>query len=164
MIELRVLTPDDWASWRTLRLAALAEAPYAFKSPLAEWQGEGDREERWRALLSINGSRNFLALLGGRPAGMARGVPASQKDVVHLNSMWVGEHARGRGAGDLLVTAVEEYALGRLATTLRLTVAPANTHAIALYRRHGLRETGELGEVMPDGRRERVMTKTLAPG
>ena len=69
MIELRVLTPDDWRTWRRLRLAALAEAPYAFGSRLADWQGDGDREERWRARLGIPGSFNVVAVLGGnRPA------------------------------------------------------------------------------------------------
>ena len=32
MIEVRVLVPDDWRTWRELRLAALAEATYTFGS------------------------------------------------------------------------------------------------------------------------------------
>lgn len=64
-----MLTPDDWPIWRELRLAALAEAPQAFGSRLADWQGEGDREERWRDRLSIPGSCN-----AGQPR--ARTVPA----------------------------------------------------------------------------------------
>jgi GNAT superfamily N-acetyltransferase len=52
VIELRVLTPDDWPVWRELRLAALAEAPYAFGSRLADWRSQvGDQlvraVERW---------------------------------------------------------------------------------------------------------------------
>src|SRR5439155_1526489 len=46
-IELRTVRPDDWTIWRDLRLAALAEAPYAFGSTLAQWQDQA--EERWRA-------------------------------------------------------------------------------------------------------------------
>ena len=105
MIELRVLTPDDWRAWRQLRLAALAEAPYAFSSRLADWQGDGDREERWRARLEIAGSYNVVAVLDGEPAGMASGVPAGE-GVAELISMWVSPAARGHGVGDHLVQAV----------------------------------------------------------
>ncbi|HEY0700829.1 MAG TPA: glycosyltransferase, partial [Micromonospora sp.] len=51
--RLRALDPEDWRLWRVARLAALAEAPYAFGSQLADWQGPGDREERWRSRLSL---------------------------------------------------------------------------------------------------------------
>jgi hypothetical protein len=64
VIELRVLSPDDWRVWRELRRAALAEAPEAFGSRLADWQGDGNREERWRDRPRIPGSCNVVALVG----------------------------------------------------------------------------------------------------
>jgi hypothetical protein len=51
VIVVRVLTVDDWSEWRVLRLAALRDAPQAFGSKLADWQGEGDSERRWRGRL-----------------------------------------------------------------------------------------------------------------
>ncbi|TDC06756.1 GNAT family N-acetyltransferase, partial [Streptomyces sp. 8K308] len=95
MIELRELGEDDWRVWRELRLAALAEAPYAFGTRLAEWQGEGDREERWRARLAIPGAADFVALVDGGPAGTASGVPGDEGPEVL--SVWVAAAARGRG-------------------------------------------------------------------
>ncbi|MEU5208690.1 GNAT family N-acetyltransferase [Streptomyces sp. NPDC020742] len=164
MIELQVLTADDWRTWRTLRLAALAEAPYAFGSTLADWQGAGDREERWRGRLALPGSHNLLALLDGEPAGMVSGVPGPRDGVVELISLWVGTAARGRGVGDRLVEAVLAWAEQARAQAVRLAVTPVNTHATALYRRHGFTDTDELGEVLPDGSRERVMERRLSPG
>lgn len=162
MLELRVLGPDDWRVWRELRLAALAEAPYAFGSTLAQWLGEGDREERWRSRLGIPGSLNVVALLDGAPVAMVSGVPAGTPDVVELISMWVSPSARGRGAGEALIAAVERWARQGGARTLRLAVMPDNGPAFALYERCGFKDTGELGGVLPDGmRRELVMAKEL---
>jgi ribosomal protein S18 acetylase RimI-like enzyme len=163
VIELRVLTPDDWPAWRELRLAALAEAPHAFGSRLADWQGDGDREQRWRDRLGIPGSYNVIAVLDGQPAGMASGVPAEDEDgAAELISMWVSPAARGRGVGDRLVRAVEDWARQAGAGMLRLAVTEGNDSAIALYRRCGFAATGELGDLMPDGvRREHVMAKPL---
>lgn len=56
VLELRRLSPDDWALWRVLRLAALTDAPEAFGSRLADWQGGNDREDRWRDRLRLPGS------------------------------------------------------------------------------------------------------------
>jgi hypothetical protein len=52
VLDVITLTPNDWRQWRELRLAALAEAPAVFGSTLADWTGEGDTEDRWRARLS----------------------------------------------------------------------------------------------------------------
>jgi ribosomal protein S18 acetylase RimI-like enzyme len=162
MIELRFLGPDDWPVWRALRLAALAEAPYAFGSTLAQWQGEGDREERWRDRLAIPGSHNVVAAGADGPVGMAGGVPGEQPDAAELISMWVRPAARGRGVGDLLVAEITRWAVQRGAAVLRLSVMPDNRAAAALYERHGFEDTGEPGDLLPDGvRREVVMAKTL---
>jgi len=163
VIELRVLTPDDWRTWRRLRLAALAEAPHAFSSRLADWQGDGDREERWRARLGIPGSCNVVAVLDGEPAGMASGVPAGA-GAAELISMWVSPAARGHGIGDHLVQAVARWARQAGSEVLRLAVAQGNENAAGLYRRNGFQLTGELGDRMPDGRPERIMAKDLSAG
>jgi ribosomal protein S18 acetylase RimI-like enzyme len=164
VIELHVLTPDDWPIWRELRLAALADAPYAFGSRLADWQGDGDREERWRGRLGIAGSYNLVALLDGEPRGMASGVPAPDKGVVELISMWVSPAARGRGVGDELIRAVVGWARDLGATSVRLGVVEGNEPATALYRRHGFHYTGEIVGPMPDGGgAELVMALPLAP-
>jgi ribosomal protein S18 acetylase RimI-like enzyme len=160
MIEVRVLAPDDWKTWRELRLMALDEAAYAFGTRLADWQGEGDREERWRARLSIPG-QHLVALLDGRPVGLACGVPTADAGVAELISMYLHPDARGKGVGDELIRAVERWARSTGARTLRLMVMDRNAAASALYERNGFRFTGEFDEVLPDGRRELVMVKPL---
>ncbi|MGC5288704.1 GNAT family N-acetyltransferase [Micromonospora sp. DT231] len=159
MIEIRVLTPDDWPTWRDLRLAALTEAPGAFGSRLADWQGDGDREQRWRDRLSIPGARDLVAVLDRRPVGMASGVPTEDPLVLELISMWVHPNARGRGVGDRLVDEVACWARQRGADRLRLSVMPDNAAAKALYRRAGFQLTDEQGTLTPDG--EQVMLRPL---
>ncbi|MGI5336541.1 GNAT family N-acetyltransferase [Streptomyces sp. CA-181903] len=161
MIESQMSTPDVWDGWRELRPAALADAPYAFATALVDWQGDGDREVRWRARLSIPDSYHVPAKLGGRPVGMVSGVLEAGDGAVELISLWVREEARGQGVGDHLVEAVVRWAVRRDAATVRLTVAPGNGHAVALYRRHGFEETGPSGDRMPEGRQERLWVKRL---
>ncbi|MFE4874829.1 GNAT family N-acetyltransferase [Streptomyces sp. NPDC056682] len=161
MLELRTLESDDWPIWRELRQAALAEAPYAFGSTLAQWQGAGDREDRWRARLEIPGAHNVVAVVDGRPAGMASGIPGEQ-DSVELISMWVSPAARGGGVGDCLIREIARWAAERGAKSLSLSVMPDNKRAAALYERHGFRDTDVLGDLLADGTgRELVMAKDL---
>ncbi|MBV6697746.1 GNAT family N-acetyltransferase [Kitasatospora aureofaciens] len=162
-LELRRLTSDDWPLWRELRLAALAEAPYAFGSTLADWQGAGDHEDRWRSRLEIPGALDLVAVLDGTPAAMASGVPADEDPTAaELISMWVGPAARGRGVGDRLITEIAHWATTEGYRTLKLAVMPRNDAAIALYRRHAFTDTDELGDLLDDGvHRELVLAKPL---
>ncbi|WP_342746218.1 GNAT family N-acetyltransferase [Streptomyces pini] len=107
---------------------------------------------------------HFAALLEGRPAGQASGVAEPGGSTAELISMWVGPGARGRGVGDALVRAVEEWARKAGAGELRLSVMPGNAHAAALYRRHGFEDMGPVGDELPDGGREHVMVKPLIRG
>ncbi|GAA2166424.1 MULTISPECIES: GNAT family N-acetyltransferase [Glycomyces] len=158
MIDLRVLAPDDWRVWRSLRLAALAEAPEAFASRLADWEGDGDREKRWRSRLAMPGAHNLVAELAGRPVGMASGVPASDPQARELIAMWVSPGARGAGVGDALIAAVTRWARAEGASELRLAVYSHNLAAAALYRRNGFADSVPPG---PERVGERVMAKPL---
>ncbi|MEU6340377.1 GNAT family N-acetyltransferase [Streptomyces sp. NPDC046977] len=160
MTELRTLTPQDWRLWRGLRLAALADAPHAFGSRLADWQGTGDREERWRDRLALSGT-HLAAVRDGVPCGMASGVRGEHPGTTELISMWVARDARGHGVGDLLIRAVETWAAGTGAALLTLAVADGNEPAAALYRRNGFAFTADPLGRMPDGRPERLMAKRL---
>lgn len=155
MIALRLLAADDWREWRELRLQALREAPYAFGSTLAEWQGEGDTEARWRRRLT-NVPFNAIALLDGLPAGIVGGTQPDDDGTVELISMWVAPFARGRGVGNALIQSVTAWAREQRAKRVMLAVYPDNVNAIGLYRRNGF-----VDAALVDG--EQTMTLPLSP-
>jgi ribosomal protein S18 acetylase RimI-like enzyme len=161
VIELRELTADDWKTWRELRLAALADAPSAFGSRLADWADAP--EDSWRARLDLPGSYNLIASLDGAPVGMASGVlPPDEDGVAHVISMWISPTGRGQGIGDRLMTQIEDWARAHAAHTLKLSVVEGNEKAHNLYLRSGYQDTDEPGDLMPDGiSREVVMQKPL---
>lgn len=140
-VDLQLLTADDWQVWRELRLRALEEAPYAFRSTVAEWSGEGDTEDRWRDRLS-SVSLNLVALLGGRAAGMASG-RSPDNDEVELISMWVAPDARRRGVATALIDAIAAWALDKGAARIALDVRDDNTAAIDLYKACAFVDVGE---------------------
>jgi len=157
--DVRPIGPDDWKAWRELRLAALAEAPFAFGSQYADWVDA--TEDRWRERLSSPGAYQVIASIDGTPAGMAGGF-LSADDTAELVSMWVAPAGRGKGVGNALMTAIEDWARGIGAATLKLSVVPGNDPAHNLYLRHGYVDTDEPGDLMADGvRRELVMRKPL---
>ena len=154
-----MLSPDDWRQWRELRLHALAQAPEAFGSTLAEWQGDGDTELRWRKRLEW-APFNVIALLDNQPAGMASGI--REGDDIEVISMWVEPFARGRGTAEALIEAVASWAREQGAERLVLMVVETNGRARASYRRAGFVEDGP---AVPDddGRPEVPMARPLSP-
>ena len=165
MIRVRAVLPSEWPLWRTLRLQALAEAPYAFGSRLSEWQGDGDAEWRWRDRLQ-SVAFNAVAEVRGTPAGMVSGadVAGEASKEAELLSLWVAPWARGRGVGDALVETVLAWAASRARDTVSLSVREQNRPAIALYRRHGFVDVGpDGGEESPE-LRERRMVRSLHDG
>ena len=140
MISIRSITENDWAHWRSMRLSALAEAPDAFRSTLAEWTGENDSEQRWRDRL-VAVPFNLLACLDGQPVGMASAT-APAGDEVELISMWVSPTARGKGAGDALIEEIATWARLHGASQLILEVRHDNNHARRLYARNGFVDAG----------------------
>ncbi|MFI6152616.1 GNAT family N-acetyltransferase [Kitasatospora sp. NPDC051170] len=154
MTDLRTLTPADGPLWHDLRVAALTDAPQAFRASLADWHHGG--AQRWRARLDDPRAHQVAAFLDGAAVGLAAGMPGPAPEVRELRSLWVAPKARGRGVADLLIAEVERWAREDGATTLHLGVLPANEPALALYRRHGFTPLAErAGEI--------VLAKPLRP-
>jgi len=141
MLEVHELGPGDWPAWRSIRLAALTESPAAFTTALADWEGAGDTEHRWRARLE-SVPFNVVARRDSRDVGMVSAMPRGEQGEVELLSLWVAPEARGSGVGDALVGAVVDWARGRAARWLVLRVREGNQAAERLYRRHGLARSG----------------------
>jgi ribosomal protein S18 acetylase RimI-like enzyme len=160
-IHLRTIGNDDWQLWRKLRLEALAEAPYAFGSKLADWQGERDTETRWRARLS-DVPLNIIAEWRETAAGMTSATAPHPDGSVELLSMWVAPSARGRGIGDSLVNAVIEWAREQRASMVALAVFEGNERALALYRRHGFIDAGAAPGAGSGTAAERKMVRSLS--
>jgi ribosomal protein S18 acetylase RimI-like enzyme len=156
-VSLRILTADEWRIFRRVRLQALSEAPYAFGSTFASWQGAGDTEDRWRQRLT-SVPFNIIAYFEGRPSGMVSATAPNQRGEVELISMWVAPFARGKGVADALVIAVIEYSKGEQIERISLEVMESNSRARAFYRRLGFVDQGESSSA-PDGRPERRMLR-----
>lgn len=141
MIVVREVTADDWELMRDVRLAALAEAPYAFGSKYA--REVAFTEMQWRGRISER-SVTYLAYDepdGAAPAGLAG---AYEEDGgAYVVSMWVRPGSRGRGIGAALVEATAAWAKSRSFPALSLWVTESNAPARELYARCGFTPTGE---------------------
>jgi ribosomal protein S18 acetylase RimI-like enzyme len=155
VIDVLVLSSEDWQLWRELRRAALAEAPAAFGSTLAEWSGAGDKEQRWRARLDAV-ALNLVLTVTGEPAGMVSAIAPNADGAVELISLWVTPAARGRGVGDEAVDQVLSWTRAQYpGSHVLLSVKPDNEPARRLYERHGFLDAGP----SPNDPAERLMRR-----
>jgi RimJ/RimL family protein N-acetyltransferase len=133
---VRRVLPDEWQSFRAVRLAALAEAPNAFITTLAE--AEAFPEQMWRSRAAEGGT--LLAWRDGRPVGIvAAFVPDGQAQLV---MMWVEPAARGTGVVEALIDSVVAWAGEHDANEVRLWVVEGNERAERAYARCGFTRTG----------------------
>ncbi|MET0384854.1 MAG: GNAT family N-acetyltransferase [Polyangiales bacterium] len=140
VFEIRQVQAEDWELAKCVRLAALADAPDAFASTLAEELQLTEAD--WRARAANNAAAEtsacFLALREGVPCGMAVGV--LRADDAALNALWVAANVRRLGVGTSLTAAVSTWARERGAARISLEVTTSSAGAIALYRRLGFVE------------------------
>jgi len=153
VVDVVVVTAEDWRLWRELRRAALLEAPGAFGATLAEWSGEADTEGRWRARLG-DVALNLVLLLGGGPVGMVSALAPGADGTVELISLWIAPAARGLGVGDEAIRQVVAWASDKHPRRpVMLSVKYGNNSARRLYERHGFVDAG----TSPDDPTEQLM-------
>jgi GNAT superfamily N-acetyltransferase len=165
-IVISRVSPDQWETYREVRLAALTESPEAFSSTVE--RELAFPEQLWRDRMGANVT--LLAWLDSRPAGTVTVLPAGVIPDVngfagawHLVAMWVDPSARRLGVGGQLVSAALGAAKAGGAPALLLWVVETNDRARSLYERLGFRATGHR-EAYPNqpGQWEQLMVCQLA--
>ena len=159
------VNPDQWATYREVRLAALADSPESFSSTLE--RELGFTEQVWRDRLGTNTS--LLAWLDNRPVGTVAVLRTEFAETHgftgawHLIAMWVNPSARRLGLGGQLVAAAADLARSAGAPSLLLWVVETNDAARVLYERQGFRATG-IRQAYPNqvGEWEQLMIRELA--
>ncbi len=149
--EIRLLTPDEAALYRDIRLEGLQRDPDAFAST---FERENAMPLSWFAERIAKG--NVLgAFARGELLGVAGYWPQEGEKERHKATLWgmyVRSSARGAGLGERLIEAVVEHTAGRI-EQLQLGVATGNSAALRLYIRTGFSEYGrEMKALKHDGR------------
>ena len=136
--------PDGWERVRSIRLRALADAPDAFGTTLAEDQARPLAE--WRARIEDPLAASFLATCDGRDVGLVTGRRWDGiEGAAGLFGMWVAPEFRRRGIGQGLVDAVVAWARTAGFARVLLDVADTNLPAIRLYASRGFEPDGVTG-------------------
>lgn len=140
-IRIERVLPDDWESYRDIRLEMLLDAPDAFWFTHADEVGH--TEEEWRS--QVERAWLISAHLDGEvvgSAGLGTSAEPGLEERPFLWGMYVSPRARGKAVGERLVCAVLDEARGRGLSEVFLQVTSANAAAVALYERCGFIPTG----------------------
>lgn len=149
------MTVQHWPGVARIFAEGIATGHATFQAGVPTWeQFDATRlpGHRWVALGSPTDEGTDAAVLGWATCSATSSRPV-YRGVVEA-SLYVGEHARGRGVGRLLMSALLESTAADGIWTVQSGVFPENTASIALHRAAGFRVVGT---------RERVGLMTHGP-
>ena len=153
------MAPAGWERVRAIRLRALADAPDAFGTTLAEDEARPPGE--WRARLEHPAAATFVATADGRDVGLATGRGwEGRDDVAGLFGMWVAPESRRLGIGQGLVDAVVGWARSAGYARVLLDVADGNIPASRLYGSRGFEANGVTGSLPAP--RQHILERQMA--
>ena len=144
MIQVRRLDEQDWKTLRDVRLAALADAPYAF---WATFQAESlFGQDEWQRFLKA--AAWWTASRNDRVVGVVAVLRRSETpDEAELIAMWVAPDERRRRTAVRMLQAACEWARTAGTQTLTLWVTEGNDPARRLYESWGFQATGERADL-----------------
>jgi len=168
-MEIRLVQPEEALSLQAIRLRALAEAPWAFGStlaeekelPLAHWQTVAKQSQQspfWLAWHNEVSTTNPVGIIG---------VIYPDPNVAHANqpkliSLWVAPEARRKHIGQALVQAAEHWASKLPCNKMGLWVSDENPKAMPFYHSLGYEVTGVSRPKRNSGAMLIEMSKSLA--
>ncbi len=149
-VKIVGLTPEQWETYRDIRLRGLLEAPQAFARSYEE--EKAFPQEKW--LQRAGNPYSFLAIEDGIPLGTMGAYVDGESDhkIAHIVGVFVTEKARGKGIGSKLLGAVlDKIKQDRSIKTVQLSVNKEQISAVKLYEKFGFQITGEESQKMGDG-------------
>ncbi len=152
MATVRRLGPDDWESFREVRLRSLADSPDAFGSTLE--RELAFTEVDWRQRL------NGPVYAVSDPGPVAVGGLFDNDGVLHVWGMWTDPEHRRQGHARRILDALLAPDADADAV---LDVNVANEGARAAYERYGFVGTGHLEPLRP-GSEQRMERMVLRRG
>ncbi|MGO2009791.1 GNAT family N-acetyltransferase [Vreelandella alkaliphila] len=144
--NIQVVTPEDWALYKSVRLESLKDSPDSFGATYEQESALSDADWRARLDLSARGLMAFplVAERGGRAMGLAWGViHAPEVETAHIYQMWVSPAARGQGIAKALLGKIKTWAIDKECERLALDVTTSNEAAVGLYRLSGFMAMGQ---------------------
>ncbi|WP_286185432.1 GNAT family N-acetyltransferase [Acidovorax cavernicola] len=142
---MRPAKPDEWQTYRDLRLRALLDSPDAFGSA---HEAEATRSDAmWSSRVAETTSSAKDRLLLAFDHDTACGLiwcrlSDDEPAAAHLFQMWVDPATRGMGAGRALLHEAVSWAESVGARSVHLGVTAADTPAMRLYLACGFQPDG----------------------
>lgn len=148
--NIKKLTPLDWLTYKSVRLASLEDSPASFGSTY-EREVEFLQSE-WESRLDPTGrAKNALPLvveIGAIPVGIAWGVEQElDPRITLIYQLWVSPEARNKGIAKALMNRISAWAIERGCEYIALSVTTANNAAVHLYQSLGFVPFGSLEEL-----------------
>lgn len=166
MISIRPADPNEWRTYRDVRLQALLDSPSAFGSTYEEEAGRTDANwaARIAAATSSGQDRVLFARVGEDVCGLVWcKLSTDEPMIANVFQMWVDSALRGMGAGRALLEEAIDWAERVGARRIRLGVTAAETPAMRLYLALGFRPEGET-EPLREGSSLMVQPMSLTVG
>ena len=135
-IAIRAMRPDDWPTVERIYREGIATGNATFESEPPSWEDFDVEHVTVPRLVAVDGD-DVLAW-----AAATRVSSRCVYEGVIENSIYVAEHARGRGVGAALLSAFLREAERSNVWTVQTGVFPENESSLGLHERLGFRVLG----------------------
>lgn len=134
-MNIRLLTTEDWKTWKEFRLAALQNSPENFCSSYEEEADLPDSDFQDQ----LNKNDIFGAFINDSLASCAAFYSLTTQKTKHRGVIWgMYTHSdyRGHGIANALIQKIIDHAKSKV-IQLQLSCLTNNLAAINLYQKHG---------------------------
>lgn len=139
-MDIKLLTKNEWLSWKNIRLEALKNTPEAFGSSFEEESNLLDKDFQQTFIKNnVFGAFKNDELIGCAAFSCLHTLKTKHRGI--LWGMYIKPEYRGEGVADNLLNTVILFAKSKV-IQLHLTCVANNNHAVKFYQRNGFEICG----------------------